>query len=249
MGPSPAVVQFDPVDLFAFLTLIVAVSAYLATIRLFGIEKLRDLSEHQSRLNRSLTSASTGTELSEKGAELENAAKKKKRVKRWLALLLVADAPMTISAVLLGCYIFGIFNHPSGSLRLKWSIFLFTWAGFALSAAHAYAWFRSGWEIFPKGARSYITITSSPNRPKSGEKIKLTAQVTPRTQVISKCPTGILALFDGDDELDILPLIQGKVERDFSFKSGSHHIRAKYWGDKKFREQSMEPDFVLNVES
>jgi hypothetical protein len=124
---------FDLLDqLLIFLTLIVALSAYLGTVRLFGLERLRELSDELWRLKDG-NQKETVTRLEQK----------QRRTKVYLALLLFADVPMTISAALLAVYIFGLFNYPAPSWPLRWSIYLFTAAGLALFCAHLYGWIRT----------------------------------------------------------------------------------------------------------
>src|SRR5271155_1734687 len=93
-------------DLLTLLAIIIALSAYLATVRLFMIDRL--------------------TKLKEKTTQLDENLKKAKRIRKGLLVLLLADVPMTLSAVLLGIYIL-YSNAPSSFLRK--SICLFTFAG------------------------------------------------------------------------------------------------------------------------
>lgn len=105
--------EMQRADLLTLLAIIIALSAYLATVRLFAIDRL---------------------------TQLAGDLQKRKKVHRNLRLLFVADAPMTVSAVFLGIYIL-YSNAPS--CFLPTSIYLFTFAGLMLLIYHIYAWIKS----------------------------------------------------------------------------------------------------------
>lgn len=65
----------QPADLFAFLAILIALSAYLATVRLFAIDRMQDQD-----------------------------AEKKRAIRVKLRLLVIPDAPMTCAAVCVGLY-------------------------------------------------------------------------------------------------------------------------------------------------
>jgi hypothetical protein len=99
-------------DLLALLAIVIALSAYLATIRLFAIETIR-----------------------------KKDADGRRRIHRDLRKLLLADIPMTMSAVFLGVH--ALFWVPDWVLWVGLSLFVV--AGSVLFVFHIFAWIRSLW--------------------------------------------------------------------------------------------------------
>src|SRR5271154_7482843 len=99
--------QMERADLLTLLAIIIALSAYLATVRLFMIDRLTQLKERKTQLEED--SAKRTTQIEENPAkrttQIEENSKKTKSTRRGLLALLLADVPMTVSAVLLGIYI------------------------------------------------------------------------------------------------------------------------------------------------
>src|ERR1700733_16156237 len=94
-------------DLLALLAIVIALSAYLATIRLFAIETIR-----------------------------EKDAEGRRRIHRDLRKLLLADIPMTMSAISLGIH--ALFWVSDWFL---WAgVLLFVLAGSVLFVFHMIAW-------------------------------------------------------------------------------------------------------------
>lgn len=99
-------------DLLALLAIVIALSAYLATIRLFAIETIR-----------------------------EKDAEGRRRIHRDLRKLLLADIPMTMSAISLGIH--ALFWVSDWFL---WAgVLLFVLAGSVLFVFHMIAWKKSLW--------------------------------------------------------------------------------------------------------
>jgi hypothetical protein len=152
-------------DQLTFLAIVIALSAYLATVRLFLIARLGDLADKQSDLNderrvleykktdlsqikdatqdpaRKRSYEKTLGRLSETSIRHDELSEryrtKQKEAQRNLLLLLLADIPMTLSAVLLGLKI--LYFRTSSSF-MPASIVLFTFAGIALFLSHIRAW-------------------------------------------------------------------------------------------------------------
>lgn len=103
------------IDTIAFLSLIIALSAYVATIRLRLIDKM---------------SSDTGN---------------KSKYICMARVLTLSDAPLVISGIFLFIYGFwSFFSCSSPPEWVKnWSVYLFTFALFTLSLHHAWAWKRS----------------------------------------------------------------------------------------------------------
>lgn len=110
----------SPGDLLA---LIIALSAYLATIRLIAIDKMSP----------------------PKGNEPPLKPERKKKIKQSLFWLTLADAPLVIAGLLLGLHLFfpTIFDRSAPDWMLTWAIRLFTVAGVLLVIYHLRAWYRS----------------------------------------------------------------------------------------------------------
>ena len=109
-------------DVIAFLALIVALSAYIATIRLRLIDKIRETTD------------------TDRKSEL-------KLISFWLTF---ADAPLIISGVLLFFHSFwdltiGLWFATPGAPKwlLPWSIGFFAFGGAVLVVHHAVAWWKS----------------------------------------------------------------------------------------------------------
>ena len=109
-------------DVIAFLSLIVALSAYIATIRLRLIDRIKETTDTTKKNNLKLISF-------------------------WLTL---ADAPLIVSGVLLFLHAFwdetlGLwFTSPGApAWLLAWSVGFFTFGGLALVAHHIAAWWKS----------------------------------------------------------------------------------------------------------
>ena len=107
-----------------FFTILVALSAYLASVRLVAIARLGELNDPE-------------TDKPEVRAERIRAQRAK--IKRNLRWLTVADIPMVLAALLLGLHVF--YFWPAWTLH--GSFYLFTFAGLALLASHGFAWWRS----------------------------------------------------------------------------------------------------------
>jgi hypothetical protein len=111
-----------PTDVIAFLSLIVALSAYLATIRLRLIDRIKKADENQ-----------------------------KKRLKLISFWLTFADAPLIVSGVLLFLHGFWgktlgswWFASPTApGWLLPWSVGLFWFGGLFLVGHHIAAWWKS----------------------------------------------------------------------------------------------------------
>ena len=109
-------------DRLSLLTLIVALSAYLATIRLAAITLLMTLGPEK--------------------------ASRKKNIKSLLLGIMIADAPLVIAGLLLGlelCWnviVFGAPPDPPGCLY-RAAVFFFLFALFTLAAQHAVAWVKT----------------------------------------------------------------------------------------------------------
>jgi uncharacterized membrane protein (DUF106 family) len=145
-----AVYDMKPADLLTLLAIIIALSAYLATVRLFALDRLTKLKEGLENISNQLDE-----NLEER--EVGNLGKTKTRLEERitihlkLCLLLFADVPMTVSAVLLGIYI--LYGKPACFLRT--SVILFTIAGLVLLFNHVYAWIKSiyAWIMIVRKAR------------------------------------------------------------------------------------------------
>jgi hypothetical protein len=116
-------------DLLTLLTIIIALSAYLATIRLLVISRLSQASEP-------IQSPPEST------PELRN------KLKRFLLLLALADAPLVTSGLLLGLHIFwqDLTRADTPPWFLPTAIVLFGIAGLILYIYHLIEWVRSLWE-------------------------------------------------------------------------------------------------------
>lgn len=114
----------NPGDLLA---LIIALSAYLATIRLIAIDKMSPPRENEPPLS----------------------ADRKKKIKQSLFWLTLADAPLVIAGLLLGLHLFfpNLFNRSAPDWMLTAAIWLFTVAGVLLVIYHFGAWYRSVKEV------------------------------------------------------------------------------------------------------
>jgi hypothetical protein len=123
---------FGTGDKLTLLTLIVALSAYLASVRLVAIGRLVDL---KGRVSTDFFDKRLNTPAN---ADVE---RRSNDIKVGLKLLTLADAPMIVSGLLLGLHIF--YGLPDASLR--WSIYFFTFGGLALVGLHAHAWKRTFW--------------------------------------------------------------------------------------------------------
>lgn len=109
-------------DAIALLTLIVALSAYVATIRLWLIDRIKKARDEEE----------------------------KKKLKTTSRLLTLADAPLVVSGVLL--FFHGFWNNTLGlwfscaeppNWMLSWSIGLLTFALVVLVVHHIGAWWKS----------------------------------------------------------------------------------------------------------
>jgi hypothetical protein len=102
----------ESADQLTTLAILIALSAYLATIRLLAIERISRQTDKD----------------------------KKQEIRLKLLWLVVPDSLLTVSALLLGFHIFSSYlaKHP-GSL-LAWSIWLFAAAGLLLFLSHIVAW-------------------------------------------------------------------------------------------------------------
>ncbi|MCP9473425.1 MAG: hypothetical protein NNA30_11885 [Nitrospira sp.] len=108
-------------DVIALLSLIVALSAYVATIRLRLIDRIKNAQDEE-----------------------------KKKLKTTSRLLTLADAPLVVSGLLLFFYAFWnntlglwFFCAESPNWMLSWSIGLLTFALVVLVAHHMGAWWKS----------------------------------------------------------------------------------------------------------
>jgi O-antigen/teichoic acid export membrane protein len=114
MGRSP---------LLALLAIIIALSAYLATIRLAGIQ---------------LAKAPTGKDDSEKEAN-------KKSIEWKLVFIALPDIFLVASGLFLAIYLFGgVFDWMRADGQLTWGVRLFCVAIVILAFYHLVSWFRSG---------------------------------------------------------------------------------------------------------
>jgi hypothetical protein len=142
-----AVRDIKPADQLTLLAVLIALSAYLATVRLFAIDKrhqlnerLSDLEEKQEDLenNQNQLSQQRYDQRKRRYSEgLRTIKERRSDISFNLLLLLIADVPMTLSAVLLGLYV--LYEHAPSSF-LPWSAYLFTFAGLALLSFHIGAW-------------------------------------------------------------------------------------------------------------
>lgn len=111
-------------DIIAFLSLIVALSAYIATIRLRLIDKMKDAT----------VAGDTAT---------------RNKLGNFALSLTFADAPLIVSATLLFFHGFWdatlgqVVPGPAPKWLLPWSIYLFAFAGVVLILHHIAAWFKS----------------------------------------------------------------------------------------------------------
>ena len=103
--------QMQTADLLGLLAIVIALSAYLAAVRLFAIGAIKEASNDEKR-----------------------------KIKTKLGWLVLADAPMTVSAVLLGLYTLWA---PMPHWMLLTGIALFTFAGLMLLFFHTIAWMKS----------------------------------------------------------------------------------------------------------
>ena len=131
------------------LTLIVALSAYIATIRLVVIGRLSQLRDQAA----AATDATQWTKLSDRRSVL----------RAFLLTLLPAEAPLVVAGVWLTLHLFG--NGPEWATN-RVSV-LFCWAIMILALHHLVAWFLSvtnaatAKEVMPRFAPAETTGTST----------------------------------------------------------------------------------------
>jgi len=101
-------------DLLAFLAIVIALSAYIATIRLFMIDKMR-----------------------------ERSGDERAKIRFKMKILLLADVPMTVSACSLGIYTLFNTSAPWFPWFMKIGICGFVIGGLALIGLHAYNWWKT----------------------------------------------------------------------------------------------------------
>ena len=106
-------------DLLGLFAIIIALSAYLATIRLAAIHLAKTDQENKASFQRKI------------------------------ALITLPDIALVTSALLLGCYMFGsVFNLPRSDRQLSWSIGLFAVAIVLLALYHLGSWLRTADIVF-----------------------------------------------------------------------------------------------------
>lgn len=105
-------------DEFTLLAIIVALSAYLATVRHFLLERIAASDEGES-----------------------GRAPGRERIKRRLKILVIGDLPITASAVLVGLH--SLYSLPEGFLRV--GIWCFTIGGLSLLVMHVASWKVTFW--------------------------------------------------------------------------------------------------------
>jgi hypothetical protein len=127
---DPRVIQLSSGDKLTLLTLIVALSAYLATVRLMAIARMSEL---KTDLARDIYGKPLGT------YENDTAQRRVADIQRDLVFLTFGDAPMIGAGFLLGLHIF----YGAGETALRLSIALFTIGGVVLMLLHAAAWVRT----------------------------------------------------------------------------------------------------------
>ena len=110
-------------DEFTLLAIIVALSAYLATVRHFLLERIAASDEGES-------------------GRTPATARGRERVKQRLKILVIGDLPITAAAVLVGLH--SLYSWlPEGFLRV--GIWCFTFGGLALLLMHAASWKVTFW--------------------------------------------------------------------------------------------------------
>jgi hypothetical protein len=111
---------FDVGGAFAFLAFVVALSAYLASVRLFLKQK------QMGSDGRLQISASN---------------------KMALVLITIADLPMILSGLFFSLYLFSLLRWPP---LVSWSLLLFIFAGGTMVILHGREWFESAGEVIGK---------------------------------------------------------------------------------------------------
>ena len=163
-----SVTMFSTGDKLTLLTLIVALSAYLAAVRQMMTERkiklgdekieLRDakielgdkkieLAEKKERnplaraYNEDVDARITNLDqrIKDVDARMKGVDERIKRIELRFTLLLVGDAALILAALSLGLHIF----YWSGEVALKFSVWLFTIAGVWLIASHFVEWIRT----------------------------------------------------------------------------------------------------------
>lgn len=129
-APTGEITMFTSGDKLTLLTLIVALSAYLASVRLAAIGRL-------SALSRELSKDIYGTPLVTDSNKA--ISRRKDDIGRSLKWLTLSDAPMIASGFLLGLHIF----YAAGERALMWSVYLFTFGGIVLMLLHGLAWVKT----------------------------------------------------------------------------------------------------------
>ena len=107
-------------DQLTTLTVLIALSAYLGTIRLLAIDRLRSANSSEPK-----------------------SPSKEKSIKGKLMWLTLADIPLTVASLLLAINIFGGYLTETPSTLYIWSIWLCAVAGVVLFISHLFAWIKS----------------------------------------------------------------------------------------------------------
>jgi len=119
--------SLTPDQSLAILGLAVTLSAYLSAIRLYAIQKIQDLPDEDK----------------------EKKKEKKLEIQKKLGWLTLADAPMVISAFLLGINL--IWNPLTGMTTWEWflpvGLSMFLFAGMVMVIQHFLAWYKTLYEL------------------------------------------------------------------------------------------------------
>lgn len=128
-------------QLLAILGIAIALSAYLSGVRLYLIQKIRDISEND------LINA-------------EKKAEKKYEIQKQLGWLTLADAPIVLSAFLLGVGLlwFSLTGLRTPDWMLSLGLWLFLFAGTMMVVLHFLAWYKTLTELVPVVTLAIITI-------------------------------------------------------------------------------------------
>jgi hypothetical protein len=128
----------DPGVSLTALSLFVALSAYLAAVGLFMRERTANIGGLIDELDQKISAASEPTKSVLIGQQNE-LVKRKNRTLTRRKLLVLADSPMIVAALLLGLHVFYFF--PPSVLRA--SVVVVTFSGFSLVLLHFSQWFQT----------------------------------------------------------------------------------------------------------
>jgi hypothetical protein len=112
-----------------FITLVVALCAYLAAIRLVGVQEIRRLNE----------------DIADKKGNITTKSNDKEKIKTALRWLAIPDALFILSGLFLGLYVFlpYLFGITPKEELFTASVFLFAAGGIVLILYHTRQWLKS----------------------------------------------------------------------------------------------------------